>query len=405
MGVARFIASALAVGVVGLAVVACAPDSEEAPVCVGLVIGNRSNSPVVSSELVEGVLPRPLPARSHVLVAGVSGSLAGGIVFSEIVEKVEDSDDETEENGENVWVEALEAVGGVEAKEPQADLLNAMEAAAEELRKTQLAECVIHVYDSGLSTSGLIQFQKNDGALLKESADIEAYIDGLPASKALNGVAVVFETLGETMHPQESLGTDSRARLKDIWERIVERRGGEVRDSETVKIIVEEPGATTSPSTRTLPHVDLVPVSEYTVPPPPLECEDDRTTWPLPGDVLFQPNLAIFKEGAEEMLKEAVDMLSQHPEVSKVEVVGHSASESNQPRFTKVSEDRANAVRDHLVANGANGDKITASGVGDTLPKCEDWDSGAGTQVEGCAETERRIELILHGVDLCVKED
>lgn len=386
--------------------------------CLGLVIGNRSNSPGVTRDMVGPVLLDPLPVNSFVMVTGVSGSVSGDYSYSTKVEEVPDNSDKTKKNQNDARKYILQKVEVLVAKEEQADLLGALEATAQELRRVKgnyshgegaggdnpELECVIHVYDSGLSTSGAVQFQKNDGALLRKSAGIDSFFDVLPSGEYLRDVTVIFETIGEVVPPQEDLDSDSRERLRVIWERIVEHRGGKVRESDRVPIKSGQSEPMVSPS-DSLPIVDVVPISRLEIEVDGVEpmCDDDSTTWLLPGDVLFPPNLADLRDSGKSVLDDAVMMLKEHPE-ARVEVVGHSASESAFPDWTQVSEDRANSVRDYLISK-ASDVTITATGVGDRDPICEDWDPIAGVQIEECAIKERRIELVLRGVDLCTTEN
>jgi len=62
---------------------------------------------------------------------------------------------------------------------------------------------------------------------------------------------------------------------------------------------------------------------------------------------------------------------------------------------------RAEAVRDYLIASGISGSLITATGVGDTKPSCEDWDPVAKKQIFPCAQTERNVTLVATGIVVC----
>jgi len=381
----------VAVCIAPLAGCAGSADSPPTPSCLGLVIGVRSGSAGVSKPMVAVAIPDPLPVGSALVITGVSGSPNGDSVYSAVVEKGDSSYD-TADNQQNTRANALSVVDHMAAASPQADLLGAIEATASSLRATGMS-CTIHVYDSGLSTAGLVEFQQGEDGLL--ALDPASVIDRIPAEATLSQVTVVFETLGATSGDQPAPDSASLSRLTAIWKGIIERRGGLVADSNSL--------SNSSPDQKPgLPVVDVVPIPRQTIDFSDLipTCTPTSTAWSLPEDMLFAPDLWALKDTASMALDPVVQILLEHPD-STATIVGHSASVGAAPGWTEVSEKRAASVRDYLISGGIEAKRISASGVGDTQPSCEDWDYTTGSQIETCAIAERRVELVVTGIVLC----
>jgi len=83
--------------------------------------------------------------------------------------------------------------------------------------------------------------------------------------------------------------------------------------------------------------------------------------------VNFQANKAVLLPEADEILKRVAQGLIAHPEV-KVEIGGHTDSDGSASANLKLSQRRANAVRDYLVKQGVPAERMTAKGYGETQP-------------------------------------
>lgn len=380
-----------AVCVVTLAGCVKSADPPSMPTCLGLVIGVRSGSAGVSKPIVAAAIPDPLPVGSALVITGVSGSATGDLVYSAVVEKGDSSYD-TADNQQNTRANALTAVEQMAAASPQADVLGAIEATATRLRATGMV-CTIHVYDSGLSTAGLVEFQQGDeGLLALNPSDV---IDRVPAETTLSEVTVVFETLGATSGDQPAPDSASLSKLAVIWKGIVERRGGLVAEPNT---LVNSP-----PDQKSgLPVVDIVPIPQQTIDFSDLipTCTPTSTTWSLPEDMLFEPDLWALKDSASIALDPVLQILLEYPDAT-VSAVGHSASVGATPEWTQVSANRAASVQEYLISRGVDERRVDSSGVGDTQPVCEDWDVTTGSQIDTCAISERRVELVVTGIVLC----
>ena len=71
---------------------------------------------------------------------------------------------------------------------------------------------------------------------------------------------------------------------------------------------------------------------------------------------------------------------------AKVEIEGHTSSEGGEEYNQKLSEDRANSVRDYMIRKGISKDRVTAIGYGYSRPK-------ASNDTEEGRKQNRRIEV------------
>jgi outer membrane protein OmpA-like peptidoglycan-associated protein len=107
------------------------------------------------------------------------------------------------------------------------------------------------------------------------------------------------------------------------------------------------------------------------------------------SDVLFDTGKYTLKPGAREKLAKISGILLAHPGL-KIEVDGHTDNVGSDDFNQRLSEERANSVRDYLVSQNVPSDAVTAMGFGKTRP-VSDNDTAAGRQQN------RRVELVVSG--------
>ena len=107
----------------------------------------------------------------------------------------------------------------------------------------------------------------------------------------------------------------------------------------------------------------------------------------LPGGVLFESNKSVLLPAAQEKLNQVADALLQNRDSNMV-VEGHTDSQGNDDANLKLSQDRANSVRDYLVGRGVAADRIKAVGKGETTPIADN------KSPEGRANN-RRVEIVV----------
>lgn len=104
-------------------------------------------------------------------------------------------------------------------------------------------------------------------------------------------------------------------------------------------------------------------------------------------DVLFETDSARIQSGSAAALAEIAAMLRQHPEL-RLRIEGHTDDTSSASSNLRLSQQRAEAVRDHLVSQeGIDGSRLEAVGLGEEQPVADN-----GTET-GRAQN-RRVELV-----------
>ena len=84
---------------------------------------------------------------------------------------------------------------------------------------------------------------------------------------------------------------------------------------------------------------------------------------------------------------------------AKVEIEGHTSSEGSEELNQKLSEDRANSVRNYMISKGIAAERVTAVGYGPSKPKADN-SSEAGRKAN------RRIEIrVLNPDEVNVSEE
>jgi outer membrane protein OmpA-like peptidoglycan-associated protein len=107
------------------------------------------------------------------------------------------------------------------------------------------------------------------------------------------------------------------------------------------------------------------------------------------SDVLFDFGKYTLKPGAREKLAKIAGIIISHPGL-KLQVEGHTDSVGSDDLNQRLSEQRANAVREYLVGQSVTDDSITARGFGKTRPVASN-DAAGGRQLN------RRVELVVSG--------
>lgn len=239
------------------------------------------------------------------------------------------------------------------AANPEVDLLAAISLAARSVTDAVGSKTIV-VIDSGLQTTGALRFQDQDGALLHANPD--EVVDLLRRTQQLpnlTGMRVIFTGLGDTAAPQQPLPAPARAVLVALWTKIVESAGGKAE-------IKQAP----LPSTRThngLPPVTIVPVAAQSIGPLP------SVTVLRDGTVGFVPDQAVFRD-PDQARAVLADYAREIKNGKRAQLTGTTASAGTPEYRLRLSQRRADAVRDLLVSLGAPADRISTRGLGSDFP-------------------------------------
>lgn len=105
------------------------------------------------------------------------------------------------------------------------------------------------------------------------------------------------------------------------------------------------------------------------------------------GDVLFDTGKSQLKSGSERSLQKLTQFLRANPKRS-VSVEGFTDSVGSEEYNQQLSERRANAVREALIGQGVEPDRISASGYGKAFPV-------AGNETPTGRQLNRRVEIVV----------
>lgn len=104
--------------------------------------------------------------------------------------------------------------------------------------------------------------------------------------------------------------------------------------------------------------------------------------------VQFATGKATIKAESDPLLDEVASVFTQHPEITKVEVQGHTDNRGAAAMNKKLSQARADAVRKALLARGIAAERLTAKGYGPDKP-VEDNATDEGRQKN------RRVQFLI----------
>jgi outer membrane protein OmpA-like peptidoglycan-associated protein len=105
------------------------------------------------------------------------------------------------------------------------------------------------------------------------------------------------------------------------------------------------------------------------------------------GDVLFATGKAEVTTGAQRSMDKLADFLQKYP-TRNVLIEGHTDSTGSVESNLRLSEQRADAIRDLLVARGVSADRIATKGYGMQYPVvANDTESGR--------QQNRRVEIVI----------
>jgi outer membrane protein OmpA-like peptidoglycan-associated protein len=86
----------------------------------------------------------------------------------------------------------------------------------------------------------------------------------------------------------------------------------------------------------------------------------------LPDPVMFAPGRATLDARAEQVLARVADRLHANPQVRRVRIEGHADDAQGPKRNQLLSQQRADAVREHLMRKGIEASRLAAVGYGST---------------------------------------
>lgn len=245
---------------------------------------------------------------------------------------------------------------------------------------------------TGLSTTGYLQFQNN---LL--SAEPQAIVEMLKECEALpdlKNITVYWVGIGQTSAPQKKLTPKQAKNLECIWQAIIEAAGGEFVPNDYITVASEAEQAEQLPSVSV---VDIPSDKPIVFEPETLESETEENVAFEEPVVLGESQVEfigdesnyLYPEDAIETIRPIAEYLVQHESVNLL-LVGSTAGDITDDSTLRLSQERAEAVKNTLIELGVDAGRITAIGMGSDDP----WHiKGAG--YEGAVASSNRKVVLL----------
>lgn len=132
-------------------------------------------------------------------------------------------------------------------------------------------------------------------------------------------------------------------------------------------------------------------------PPPPPEPSPVYEKMKLSSEALFDFDKATVRPGSRKALDEVANKLTHYPkQIESIKVYGHTDRLGSADYNQKLSTQRAEAVKDYLVANGVPARQIQAEGKGSTQPETKPDDCKGTKRSKAlieCLQPDRRVEV------------
>ena len=122
----------------------------------------------------------------------------------------------------------------------------------------------------------------------------------------------------------------------------------------------------------------------------------------LSSDVLFDFNSAVLKDSGKNRLDQLANEV-KGANIDEIVAVGHADRIASEDYNQKLSEARAQAVKDYLQSKVANANRVTAEGKGESQPvtgdKCKGLgaERGSNAKLVDCLQPDRRVEIEVLG--------
>lgn len=103
-------------------------------------------------------------------------------------------------------------------------------------------------------------------------------------------------------------------------------------------------------------------------PPPPPRAEAKAELIELSETVQFETESAVLLDRSKQLLDDVARELSDHPEIRKVQIEGHTDSTASNRHNVKLSRERIASVRSYLIGKGVEPNRLAMKAFGETKP-------------------------------------
>lgn len=329
----------------------CAGEESASSVDLAIVSGYHANAPVpaIDSATALEALRASTASYGSVCLIINDGAPFVAADYDIAAPQKKLSNTKMEEIAQSQVNQLVSVLSSTQAITPETDTLAAISLAARSLADAD-GEKYILMLDSGLSTSGYVDFTKN---LL--NADPAAVVDYLTQNKALpdlENINVIWAGLGDVAGIQKTLTPSALESLRTIWAEVLRAAG-----VKSTNFAVDLPSAEEK---KGLPYVTPVEITQdapMVIEPLPISFDE-----PFVLDeekVLFLPDSDIFADpaAAAAALQPIVEHLNVHPGLELM-LAGTTAQVGNNESSIQLSRMRAEAVKALLVDLGAEESRI-----------------------------------------------
>lgn len=282
------------------------------------------------------------------------------------------------------------------ANDAQVDYLEGLRLAVRSLNSLEGYDSkTIVVIGTGLSTKGTLNFKNN---LL--SVDAESVLDSLEQKNEIpdfTGTTVVWQQMADVAEPQQPLSQTQKARLQEIWGGIVERGGGTFVYNDIMGNPVDKEVSFPKVDTVALPKETPVKFNEQMLDSKELLEEPVMIT---EEQVSFVPDQAMYlnEDKAIKTIQPIAEYLKKNDKIT-ILLAGTTAGDEDSKYTKKLSQKRADAVKNTLIQFGVEQSRIVTIGTGSSNP----WHvSGAG--YEGSVASSNRSVVLLDASSALAKE-
>lgn len=272
-------------------------------------------------------------------------------------------------------------IGGLRPQAPECDILKAINISADNLADRGGVKSLV-IMDSGLSTTGLLDFRSADVASLR----IDEIIGALQSKKAipnLEGVDVSWYGMGQTTDPQIEPSSEYKYVLEELWTAILKEAG-----AKSVHIARE------SLEDVELDRSDFPKVS-------PVDCKlEESIIASLDEPMVFGQEKIKFKSDSAELLtnkkdvearlKPIVDFMNENSQ-EKILLAGTTAKYGSQKSCEDLSLKRCETIKTILVSMGIEETRIRLLGLGYENPFYQNDLKADGSQDEVLAVKNRTV--------------
>lgn len=284
----------------------------------------------------------------------------------------------------------ISAMQNIIADDPETDYLEALRIAARSLSSLENYDYKsIVVIGTGLSTSGVLNFQNN--LLSSEASVIVELLKEKEEIPDFSGINVYWAQLGDVALPQKKLTAAQQNKLRDIYNGIIEAGGGTFIYNSTIASPVNE-------------NVDYPKVTPIELPtdtpivfePNALQTAKDDKAFEEPkilneSQIEFVGDQAVYlyPDKAVENISPIAEYLKDYKSIQLL-LIGSTAGDVTDERALSLSQERADAVKNTIVSLGVDSSRIITVGMGSDDP----WHiTNAG--FEGAAASSNRKVVLL----------